>query len=635
MGIELPRFLDTVLNNPSAQTSTDGVMAPRTVQTSASTYADTRSSYSQPQSRSAIVLPPSGILDAVTPGSRTLGIPGNYQPAVRSAVGNTISTVLATSASSSGSTDVGSDQYRGNVATRMFSGIRSVISSTAPTFGVSANAGPLSNGLAVLANSAVDIGKSQIVQKYGTTILNAQQYAVFGTAVLNSFNDQYDGLPEVAQNKAIKSIGQGNVPIKLPPLPIKLPTPGWANPAQQANQALQQGIQGSFVQSSTATINETEDTPRGTPNLYTYKVYLVSTLNAKDMFVFRTQPVIQMSDTAQYSEFSPLHAPGHILSYKNSPSRSFSISDFKLISRTAAEAQENLKYLHLLRSWTKPYFGRSQLEKTASDAFGGQTSSSYEIANEVAEPGVKYQTTASVTYAQQISDLERNRPGLLPDELPTQANLKKATDAMNQAITDNDMPAVMAASQRVKDISNRIKQQNGYSIRTGGGRGGQGGATAEQLYAARVGGGRGGQGGPMSYADRVGGGRGSQGGASLDELQRAGLAPITPTAETATAPEAGTVKNSIGSPPEVLYLYGYSEDGLSKSDTVQNIRRVPVVLTSVSFSYPNDVDYIPTLDGVPFPTVMTVTLELKETKAPYEIEQFSLADFKEGKLIGW
>jgi len=70
-------------------------------------------------------------------------------------------------------------------------------------------------------------------------------------------------------------------------------------------------------------------------------------------------------------------------------------------------------------------------------------------------------------------------------------------------------------------------------------------------------------------------------------------------------------------------------------DGPQNLRRIPVVIESLVFNYPNDVDYIPTLDGVPFPTVMNISIGLKETKSPYEIEQFSLADFKLGKLIGW
>jgi len=176
-------------------------------------------------------------------------------------------------------------------------------------------------------------------------------------------------------------------------------------------------------------------------------------------------------------------------------------------------------------------------------------------------------------------------------------------------MNDDDMPARAVASERYLSLNKELKA----GLTAGAGRGAFGGATAEYLYAARVGGGRGSQGGPTA----------------------AELNPITPTAESATQPQNETIVGSVGSPPEVLYFYGYSEDGSAYTTTVQNIRRVPVVITSVGITYPNDVDYIPTLDGVPFPTVMNITLELKETKSPHEIEQFSLADFKAGRLIGW
>jgi len=408
MGIILPQFIDTIINNPNAQTSTDGVAAPRTVQTAASAAADNRSSYSQPQTRSAIVLPPSGVLDVITPGSQALGIPSNYQPAVRSAVSNTIATVLATSQSQSGSTDVDSGAYRGNVATRLFSNIRGVVSSTAPTFGVTAGSGPIANGLAVLANSAVDIGKNQVIQKYGTTLLNAQQYAVFGTAVINGFQGLFDKQPDVKQTNTINSVGQGNLPIQLPRPPGGLSLPASDSVLQNA-QNLQNGVRGSFVTSSNDVQTEAAQEARGTPELHTYKVYLVSSLKTKDMFVFKSQPVIQVTETAQYSEFSPLHAPGHILSYKNSPSRSFSVSDVKLISRTAYEAQENLLLLQRLRAWVKPYFGRAQIVGT-----DGFKSSDVETATAEVNPGfgsVRYQTTSAVNVARTASDALRGGPG--------------------------------------------------------------------------------------------------------------------------------------------------------------------------------------------------------------------------------
>lgn len=97
--------------------------------------------------------------------------------------------------------------------------------------------------------------------------------------------------------------------------------------------------------------------------------------------------------------------------------------------------------------------------------------------------------------------------------------------------------------------------------------------------------------------------------------------------------------NLLGAPPEVLYLYGYSStqnDDRAGAPGV-NINRIPTVMTSLSFSYPEDVDYIPvkitpTSTTEPFPIKMDVNMTLVETHSPVEYEQFSLAAFKSGTL---
>lgn len=90
----------------------------------------------------------------------------------------------------------------------------------------------------------------------------------------------------------------------------------------------------------------------------------------------------------------------------------------------------------------------------------------------------------------------------------------------------------------------------------------------------------------------------------------------------------------LGAPPDVLYLFAYSA-GTGKDtrtgDPV-NLKKIPVVITNLSFSYPDAVDYITTTTGEPFPVIMEVTVELLETHSPYQYETFSLADFKVGKL---
>jgi hypothetical protein len=89
---------------------------------------------------------------------------------------------------------------------------------------------------------------------------------------------------------------------------------------------------------------------------------------------------------------------------------------------------------------------------------------------------------------------------------------------------------------------------------------------------------------------------------------------------------AGTEKNApskLGAPPEVLIFSGYGE---------KNIPKVPVVLESRSWDWPNDCDYIPTLTGDPFPVIIDVSLSLKESYSPAEYSNFNLYAYKAGVI---
>lgn len=90
----------------------------------------------------------------------------------------------------------------------------------------------------------------------------------------------------------------------------------------------------------------------------------------------------------------------------------------------------------------------------------------------------------------------------------------------------------------------------------------------------------------------------------------------------------------LGAPPDVLYFYAYSSPSSRDNKSHVNLNRIPVVISQLSISYPDDVDYIPTLQDnkEPMPVKMTVTLSLLETHAPIEFEQFSLQSYKSGKL---
>lgn len=99
-----------------------------------------------------------------------------------------------------------------------------------------------------------------------------------------------------------------------------------------------------------------------------------------------------------------------------------------------------------------------------------------------------------------------------------------------------------------------------------------------------------------------------------------------------------------GAPPDVLYLYAYTTDSNvstgGRSTPTSNINRVPVVVSNLSISYPDDVDYIPvdttgTGKYEPFPVKMMVGLTLLETHSPREFERFDLAAFKAGTLANF
>lgn len=92
-------------------------------------------------------------------------------------------------------------------------------------------------------------------------------------------------------------------------------------------------------------------------------------------------------------------------------------------------------------------------------------------------------------------------------------------------------------------------------------------------------------------------------------------------------------KQSLGMPPKILFLSAYNSPYQSSSPTTpHNILDVPVVITSLSIEYPQDVDYIPDTEDTPVPVVQTITLELLETQSPANISRFSLRDYKQGLL---
>ena len=102
--------------------------------------------------------------------------------------------------------------------------------------------------------------------------------------------------------------------------------------------------------------------------------------------------------------------------------------------------------------------------------------------------------------------------------------------------------------------------------------------------------------------------------------------------------QAKEMRDFSGAPPEVLYLSAYST-----AQQRGNISNIPTVLLGLNINYPNDIDYIATattgagdvLGGVPFPIIMTISVNLAEQHSSDEYESFNLAQYRAGKLINF
>ena len=92
---------------------------------------------------------------------------------------------------------------------------------------------------------------------------------------------------------------------------------------------------------------------------HSMKVKLQSALDYGDGYkivLFDVTPTVSESGAVNYQALDPIHAPGQMMSYKNTGSRTFRI-DAKFISRNPKEARNNIERLNVLRGWRMPYFG--------------------------------------------------------------------------------------------------------------------------------------------------------------------------------------------------------------------------------------------------------------------------------------
>lgn len=94
--------------------------------------------------------------------------------------------------------------------------------------------------------------------------------------------------------------------------------------------------------------------------------------------------------------------------------------------------------------------------------------------------------------------------------------------------------------------------------------------------------------------------------------------------------QSKTSEGKLGAPPPVLDFSGWR--GL--------VGTVPVVITSLSWNWPKDVDWLPTgiLDEVnneeiPFPAVIQVTINIVESFSAEQFNAFDIVEFRNGRMI--
>jgi len=103
---------------------------------------------------------------------------------------------------------------------------------------------------------------------------------------------------------------------------------------------------------------------------------------------FQVSPDVTENRNVNYKTLDPLHMPGQIYVYGGTSSRTFQLSNIRLVSRTSKEASENMRILHLLRSWAMPYFGNSSTlapDQVTNRAAGIDSSSNQTAATNVPE----------------------------------------------------------------------------------------------------------------------------------------------------------------------------------------------------------------------------------------------------------
>lgn len=318
--------------------------------------------------------------------------------------------------------------------------------------------------------------------------------------------------------------------------------------------------------------------------------------------VFDVMPAIVESISVEYQSIDPVHLPGSFFAYKGTKARTFELTDLKLVSRTTAEATQNQAYVNILRGWTRSYFGMGVNDKVGAPT---PTATSSKVPNTY-----KTQTTSSTNGA----DMKNLKP-LSDDEIRSMLNYRTQKLSAITGINPNQVRHYKVGTSVSEGEKAYLHSQGVTNQVT---------TTLDKLT--------------MLEAKQLRVFNSTDKNIPSGAIVR--LPGALPTAVSSDAKRAASKQNNLkflGAPPDVLYLTAYSDarDKGGELDRVTNIFRIPVVVTALTINYPNDVDYIPTIEGQPFPIIMGLSVSLTESHSPREFEKFDLFQYREGTLPGF
>lgn len=490
------------------------------------------------------------------------------------------------------STDVGDPAFKSAVSISVFNQLVPTVRALALKSGVSpTKINTLINVTSSVVNLALGKAIARVPPLYGTTVLKPTEYVSFAQDALSTVSTEF--VAAKLDTTALQQVAIESTLTKTLEVPVELSLGPGETIVGNAPSVISQDM--THVPSTNK------------------KVFLRSSSDRSEVF-FEHQPIISITDTATYSQMAPVHMPTAFNTFTANPPVKYSMTDVKLFSRTPEEASENMVILARLRGWLKPTFGISSILEgegleSASDAL--QAREKRAIPTNQGNPLRALEYRNGIAGAQ--NEVTSKLPGVLVNATAVNApkyTTTTALDPVNQALGNaarirypQSKVGTGYASNTNSELTNRILSSNQRQVITN-------------------------QGNPLRALEYKNGIAGAQYETTSGKTAASSLLPASTETEV----------RQLGSPPEILYFYAYTnehETRTASSDNPHNIYRVPVAIESIAYSYPNDVDYIPSSTGIPWPAVMTLTITLISMHSPQEVEQFSLDDYKTGRLVGW